>query len=97
MKANGDYELSDVPRLMRYWEDSDGQNPLHLLRARQALTDACGDMIEASSKESRGLTTDERGSFDECMNRSREINAALAKFKAERIAMHGADQVHLPF
>jgi hypothetical protein len=98
MKNNGDYELSDVPRLMRKWKESRGQDDWpSLLKARQALTDACGDLVDAAARETRGMTTGERRSFDEHMTLAGEINAALAKIKTVKIAEYGADQVNVPF
>jgi hypothetical protein len=97
MKINGDYEVSDIPHLMRQWEDSGRHNWAPLLGARAALTDACGDLMDSAARESRGLNAGERRSFDAHMAQAREINAALAKIKAEKIAEQGAEQVHVPF
>jgi hypothetical protein len=97
LKGNGDYELSDVPGLMQRWRASGGNNPLPLLRARVALVNACEDLMGTAAKESRGLTADERDSFDGQTAQIREINADLAKHKAARIAEHGADMIHVPY
>ncbi len=97
MKNNGDWELKDIPYLLKKFRDSGGHNPLPLLGARAALTDACGDLFDAAEKQSRGLTADERRSFDLYSAQVRQVNADLAKYKAARVAMDGADMVHLPF
>ena len=97
MKVNGDYELKDVPRLMEQWRESRGSNWPALLKARAALIDAAGELVDGAAQASRGMTATERGSFDEHSAQVREINADLAKYKAARVAEHGADQVHLPW
>jgi hypothetical protein len=94
---SGIYEVSDVPRLMEQWRASGSTKWPALLQARAALVGACEKLIEAAAKESRGLTAEERGLFDEYSERVHDINGSLAKLKAARVAEHGADQVHLPF
>jgi hypothetical protein len=80
MKANGDYEVSDVPRLLER-----GATP-NLLGARAALSDACEALIEAADREGRALTADERRAFDLHALQIRGINADLAERKRERMA-----------
>ena len=97
MKPSGDFEISDVPMLMKRWRDSRCVNWTVLLQARAALIDACGDLVDGAEKQSRGLTADERRSFDDYSLMVREINTSLAKIKAAAIAEHGADMIHYPF
>jgi hypothetical protein len=97
MKNNGDYEVSDVPALLKQWRDSRQTKWPALLQARAALIDAAGDLVEGAGLESRGMTPAERRTFDEYSGEVRDINADLAAYKAARIAEHGADQVNLPF
>jgi len=92
------WELSDgFPALMERFERSRKLDWGLLLAARADLLSACETTVENAAKESRGLTPDELRSFDEHRAQIAEINAALAGYKAARIAEHGADMIHLPF
>lgn len=86
MKANGDYEVSDVPRLLQQWRDSGGHRWDALLAARGALADACNGIMENADTESRALTADERRKFDFHAEQIRAINSDLAEFKRGRLA-----------
>ncbi len=97
MKPCGDYELSDVPKLMQRWKDSRCTNWTLLLQARAALIDGCGDLMDSAEKRSCGLTADERRNFDDYSLMVRQINSDLARIKAAAIADHGADMIHYPF
>lgn len=102
MKANGDYELSDVPRLLEAWRRSAPRgNPLYLLRARAALMDACEALVGDAGASCRALTPSERQTFDLHSQQIRSINSDLAECR-ERIndlaaAGNGAGEVRLPF
>ena len=95
MKASGDPELSDVPRLMQQWHD-ERKFPA-LLQARAALVDAAGSIMDTVIRECRGMNADERRTFDEHTAQVREINADLAAYKAAAVAEHGTELSHLPF
>jgi hypothetical protein len=56
------------------------------LLQRAALVDTCEAILGEAEKRARGLSPDEQRSFDEHANKVREINAALAEYKRERIA-----------
>jgi hypothetical protein len=84
MKANGDHELSDVPRLLQSWRDQG--SPLCLLQARAALVDACGSIMDSAETSCRALTPDERRAFDLHTQQIRGINTDLAEYKKNQIA-----------
>jgi hypothetical protein len=100
MKANGDYEIAEVPRLLQNWRDHG--NPLNLLRARVALVDACEAIMGNAEASCRALTPDERRAFDCHSQQIRAINSDLAERKRETIAglvAAGIDpsELRLPF
>lgn len=80
MTKNGDYELSDVPKLMERGD------PGSLLRARQALMDGCEALMKRADTEARAMTGEERRTFDLYAQQIRGINADFAEYKRERIA-----------
>jgi hypothetical protein len=84
MKANGDCELSDVPRLLQSWRDQ--RKVLDLLRARAALMDACESIMGNAETSCRALTLDERRAFDLHAQQIRSINSDFAEYKRERTA-----------
>ena len=96
MKANGDFELSDVPRLMREFSDSRNTKWTALLQARAALVDAAGSIVDTVTRDGRGMKAEEQRAFDEHTAQVRDINAALAAYKAAAVAEHGTE-IHLPF
>ncbi len=82
MKSNGDYELADVPRLMRSFNET---NDLRAgIAARGVMMDACEALIDGAERESRALTADERRGFDLYSSDIRSINAELKRRKQER-------------
>lgn len=100
MKANGDYELSDVPRLLQSWRDRGAV--LDLLRARAALMDACESIMGNAEASCRALAPDERRAFDLHTQQILSINSDLAEYKRGRIvglAAMGIDasDARLPF
>jgi hypothetical protein len=84
MKANGDYELSDVPRLLQSGKDR--HSPPNLLGARAALLDACEAIMGNAETSCRALTPDERRAFDLYSQQIQAINFDLAEYKRERLA-----------
>ena len=82
MKANGDFELADVPQLLQAWRDHG--NPLKLLWARVALMDACESIMGNAEATCRALTPDERRAFDCHSQQIRAINSDLAEYKREK-------------
>ena len=87
MKANGDYELSDVPRLLEAWRNGSPRgNPLNLLRARVALMDASEAIMANAESSCRALTPDERRAFDLHIQQIHSINADLAEYKRNHVA-----------
>lgn len=100
MKANGDYELADVSRLLEDWRNRG--NALNLLRARVALMDACESIMGTAEASCRALTPDERRAFDFHTQQIRAINSDLAEYKRETVAglaAAGIDpgELRLPF
>ena len=100
MKANGDFELADVPQLLQAWRDH--SNPLKLLWARAALMDACESIMGNAETSCRALTETERRAFDCHSQQIRTINSDLAEYKRERIAGlvaagFAASECRLPF
>lgn len=84
MKANGDYELSDVPRLQQSWRDQG--KVLDGLRARTVLVETCEAVMGNAEASCRALTPDERRAFDLHTQQIRSINADLAEYKRNHIA-----------
>ena len=84
MKANGDCELSDVPRLLQSWRDQ--RKVLDLLRARAVLMDACESIMGNAETSCRALTPEARQAFDLHVQQIRFMNADLAEYKRERTA-----------
>jgi hypothetical protein len=80
MKANGYYDLSDVPHLLERGRIID------LLGARGALVDAAEEILNAAVSEERALKGDEQRRFDAHTAQVREINTKLAEYKRQRIA-----------
>lgn len=100
MKANGDYELSDVPRLLQSWRDR--KRMPSLLGARAALLDAVEAIMGNAEASCRALTPDERRAFDLHTQQIRSINSDLAGYKRERVAGLAAagidaSELRLPF
>jgi hypothetical protein len=100
MKANGDYELSDVPRLLQSWRER--RHIPSVLGARAALLDAVEATMANAEASCRALTPDERRAFDLHTQQIRYINSDLAEYKRERIAGLAAEGIaasecRLPF
>lgn len=53
---------------------------------RSDLTDECEALFNKAEIESRGMTPGEQRTFDANIVEVREINAALAEYKRQRIA-----------
>jgi hypothetical protein len=83
MKSNGDYEISDVPRLL---ERGGPRYPLNLLAARVPLFDAAERIVSAAVTEGRAIKPDEQQNFDDYSAQIRDINGRLAEYKRQRIA-----------
>jgi hypothetical protein len=84
MTKNGDYELSDVPGLLDSFRDSG--NPHDAFKARAGLLNECDRLMLCAHRESRGLTVDERQSFDEHMEKIRELSGFLAEIRKQQVA-----------
>jgi hypothetical protein len=96
MTKQGDYELSDVPWLMRRGINGGFGH------ARMVLMDACEALMDRAEREQRALTGDERRAFDLHALQIRGINAEMEHFKRERIeglAAMGIDasEIRSPF
>ncbi len=80
MKGNGDFELSDVPRLMERGGIGD------MLGARAALMNAAEGLLNSAAAEERAMKDDEQRRFDEYITQVRDINAKLTEYKRQRVA-----------
>jgi hypothetical protein len=92
MKTNGDYDVSEVPDLIRRG------GPKELLGARAALLSAAEDIADASDRNARAMTPTEQRNFDYYTEQIRSVNEKLAEYKRQRIANNDSDlPVIFPF
>ena len=55
-------------------------------KARAGLLNECDRLMLCAHRESRGLTVDERQSFDEHMEKIRELSGFLAEIRKQQVA-----------
>jgi hypothetical protein len=80
MTTNGDYELSDVPRLRKRGGIAD------MLGARAALFFAAEEIETNSIGAGRAMTSAEQSEIDGHLAQIRDINDYLSEYKRQRIA-----------
>lgn len=92
MKANGYFEVSDVPCLVKRGDVAS------MVTARGALLDACEEIAEDCEKTGRSMTPEERTRFDEFAAWASEITGDLTEYKRNRLANNDSGlQVNIPF
>jgi hypothetical protein len=79
MRANGYYEVSDVPALLK-------RGMVGMMAARGALLEAAEQIVSECGRTGRAMTREEQMNVDEYMAHVADIGADLAERKRECIA-----------